>query len=989
MKRFLKLSLSILFIAILQEIGTAKNMFFANINESEKSFSIKTERFEVVFRDAMIIGLKNNLTGEVIADERLTDNKIPRGLGCISENVDSMSKSHIPWGCQELNQHFSLGTMFPNYHYPCEKSTFTAKKDGNGVNAVWKGLTNETIFFPEESLQINAGVDPETGALILKASGYSPAGGVFGIQIPVVNVSGESRMFIPHFGGMMFDKSIRQGLVPLGGAPFIEAPVVAFETKAGSFSVWKEDPEFHPYYVFYSWNGKNFFFAFEHLNLMPFEDKKSIKSAAFRIDVFDGNWKSAMTPYKKWHEEFFQKELKIRNSMEWANRIRVVIDNFDCSPKTLRKAAELFDPETVMFHFWNARAPKWDTELPDWTPRKEYAEGVKNIHDFGFKVMAYVNTYCINYNSPVFIRDNIKEKFLTRKSSVWKYNDAKKKNPESIAEMLIGTIQGNNGKDPYENIKDGQLIYGDPLSKKWRKYHVEQMKWWNKITGTDANYEDTAGCVGDFGNGIVNGKSAGQGSVAIMRELLAAQPQVAMASEYGPSEIAFAVRWPLVYAQVWGNDNFKKANIHRQYPVNAFLFGYTPWIPTARVNSDFLMHLVTACSDALGGMGQMWGNVDSLNSNTGFIGHMKWRAQIFSRRRLTPDFTQPMNEKNLICLYKDFEGRHYKYFDDGKVQKMTGPDGNDLYARVDNSSTVKTKLSIPGWPAQKDGIIFALNPEKRYALFPESNEKTDLQIISIPEKTAVKSYRSGKDFALLVLDKTDKTALSKGRISLKLNRAFSEICINRRKEVVGNTTQLQSGHTFETDFPAYILLSENLRVPKPGQRIGDEKTDIKVQDSSGGSEFHGKIEDLARFKNEITDFFISGSGKNKEIIIDFPFRAPDNKTALKFYVKNGTYQNGNGTVIKVFINGEPVKSLDCTRENSDGKNDMPEKDKILWDNDCHEWIIPLVGFNGKNVLLTIAVDAKGNENGDRQLFSIPVLINDEPQKFSEKIYKGK
>lgn len=64
-----------------------------------------------------------------------------------------------------------------------------------------------------------------------------------------------------------------------------------------------------------------------------------------------------------------------------------------------------------MFQIWNARKPNFDTELPDWTPRKGYVEGVERLHKHGFKAMAYVNTYCANYMSPVWKRDNLSSFF--------------------------------------------------------------------------------------------------------------------------------------------------------------------------------------------------------------------------------------------------------------------------------------------------------------------------------------------------------------------------------------------------------------------------------------------------------------------------------------------------------------------------------------------------------------------------------------------------
>ena len=61
------------------------------------------------------------------------------------------------------------------------------------------------------------------------------------------------------------------------------------------------------------------------------------------------------------------------------------------------RVAGMFEPDTVLFHEWNARAPGFDRDLPDWTPREGYPERVRSLQEHGFRTMAYVNTYCVNW----------------------------------------------------------------------------------------------------------------------------------------------------------------------------------------------------------------------------------------------------------------------------------------------------------------------------------------------------------------------------------------------------------------------------------------------------------------------------------------------------------------------------------------------------------------------------------------------------------------
>lgn len=967
----------------------AESKVIFSVDNKEKRFTVKTDTLEAVFKEGMIVSLKNIKTGEFHSNENLSDYEIPRGLGCIAGNYESMRKSHVPWGSVDLSQNLKSGDHSSNYHYPYEGSKFSFEENKTGATVTWEGLSDGCKFFPDEIFSIDVKSETETGALCFSVSASSPSGGVFGAQVPLSNILSNQKFFMPSFGGLMHDSNEKPALCPYGGAPFYEAPVVAIEGEKGSVGLWTEDSHSNAFYAFHNWSGKSFSFAFEHLNLMPFEPHKNIKTVTWKINVFDGGWTSAMKPYKDWYAKYFRDEIKIRDSLGWPQRIAVIIDKFDSNPATLFKIAETFDPETVMFHFWNARAATFDKELPDWNPREGYIENVKKLHSFGFKTMAYVNTHCVNYNSPVFLRDKIREKFLTRKSSIWRYRQG------SNVDLQLGDVRNNDDSaDQFKGIKDGEIIYCDPLCPAWRKYHTEQMKWWNTATGTDANYEDTAGCAGDFGNGIIEGKSSGQGAESMMRELIGMQPNVPMASEYGPSPIAFATTWPLSLVQAWGNENFKRFRMHRQHPVSAYLFGNRPWIPVEDVGSDFEFHLITACSDALGGLGQMYGYIDDLSSDSGFSRHTKWRAQIFSRRLLHPVFKTEKYEKNLVCMYKDSENRLYKYLDDGRVQTMLGPDQKELYARIEKMSEFKTNLFLPFWPAYKDGLLFGLDPQKRYALFPGVQQAHDITIKSLPTGICVRRYYSDRNFAILVLDKTGANSAVSAKIQIVINSKFRNVCVNGQTSQRPQSERMQE-LSLTLTFPSYILFSKSAENGKYGTPIGDNNSPVRLVDETGiAGSTTSSILALESYSQKIPGtetrekFILLRGAQDRERTVDFILKVPDTKSAIKLFTKNNnSSKNGNGSIAKVYINGELVNSFDCAKENPEWKRGMPKSEKMLWDTDFHELTIPVGKFAGQIILFSLAANAKMVNNSDQQLFSIPCLVKDEAQEVKENIIK--
>ena len=936
-------------------------------DETNHSVTVRTPELEAKFKDGRIVHLVNRLTGEVVCDERL-DNAalLPGGMGTLSGNIPAMSASHVPWGNQQLNQDLRGDVFSPNQHVPDAQSAFRLEQDGHTATATWTGLANGTDRFPGEAIAIRIDLNPAGGGLAFRATGRSDTGGVFGIQVPLANIVPVSRFFLPSFGGLRYDRSHAPVLMSLGGAPFVETPAAAFETAIGSVGLWNEDERFPDYYLFWGWNGKSFSLAFEHLNRMPFEPHRSIESVTWRLNVFTGGWVDAYTPYRDWYRKTFASEFKARDAVAWANDIRVVIDNYATTPEAMQTVARTFDPSTVLLHNWNGRAPGFDTELPDWTPREGYTEGVKVAHASGLKTMAYVNTYCINYNSPFFIRDNLRNFFLTRKSSIYQYEGPKQ--PGAVSELLIGTVNRAEAGDPYAGMEDGKILYGDPLSAGWRKYHCAQMREWNKITGTDANYEDTAGCAGDFGNGVVDGLAGAQGSVIMLRDLLDSQPQVPMASEYGPAPIAFGVKWPLNYAQVWGNVEFRQFRLHRQHPISAYLYGNRQWIPMIGAESDFLKHLVTGCSDALGGMAQTFGTPEALAIDREMSGHMTYRAKLFSRLRLTPVFSRERYEKNLVCMYEDKDGKRYRYYDDGAVQRMVGPDGKDLYARVGGVNRLRTGLHLPGWPAIAKGELLGLNPEGSYALFPATDASAPaLQVLSLPEGVVVSRYAETADFTMLVLSPA-KGGPARAAIELALNRDLPMLSVN------GRAMKPEATLSLEVDLPATLLHSRAGNQVGFGEKIGDDATVMLREVGSQGLEYGPSLA-LAKIVPGAQSgrYFFSYGDK----VADFLLAVPnDPKAALRVSLQNLSPKYGNASRARICLDHRPIHERDF------GSPDLKLQEH---DQRPYEWLVPLGAFAGRTVLVTVASDGKFDSNSDSMWIGIPELVRDEAQVFAERI----
>ena len=946
----------------------------ASVRVQPRGFTITTPRLVATVRDGAIIGLKDLRSGEVHADPLLDDLKLPRGLGAMGGQVREMEKLHCPWGCQQLSQDLPPGTAFPTMHYPGAEARFRSAPLADGVRGIWTGLTNGKQSFPGETLEVECRVEAGSGRLLFRAVATSPAAagaapGVYGVQVPLANLHPDHAVYVPSFGGVRYDRSANPGLITLGGAPFWEAPVIALEGRHSSLGLWIEDPTFRSNFCFLNWSGRSFSAAIESLNLMPYEPQGRAASATWRLDVFPGGWVDAMTPYKQWYARTFAPEMKARAAVKWADRIRVVVDHMAVTDDVCRLLATTFDPETVLVHDWNARAPEFDTLLPDWTPRAGYVDKVKALQAYGFHTMAYVNTYCASYKSPVWQRDRLSDfALLRRRPSVSSYPER----PTTLADL-----------------KDNQLLYLDPLSPRWRRYHTDMMLSWRRETGTDANYEDVGGTAGDFGNGVVEGLSGAQGGTAQFRGLLARNPGVPMASEYAPDHMAFAVRWPLRYQQVWGNAATRVWWMEHQRPVSAYIHGplARPWIPVINAEDDLRRNVVVACSDALGGMAQLMATPEELRASTGMGYHMRYRAQLFAHRLLTPVFAPEKQEASLACLYEDRDHRRYRYTATPTVQQLTGPDDRPLYQRVTGLNEFLTPLTIPGWPAAAAGKVMGLSPEIRYALSPGQHDRTKVQVTALPAGVRIRRFVSTEQATVIALAPVGNEVLAEGSLTLRTNVKFLAATLNDGPLAL--PAEAKDPLTVRTPCPATLVFVEKgLTAPKVGEWLGTGQEKGRFISMATGLERGGEYPIPFRAGGWAVpgealapEFMFLNGGSECEVALDYLLTVPDPKSSLQVYVRNNQTKYGNGGIARLYVNGREARAADLgPAPNPDYKAGMDPWSRNLWDTDIHGWRVPLGHLAGQPVLVTIASDAKGENNADQLWWTRPRLVSDPAQQ---------
>lgn len=918
-----------------------------------RTAAISTNRWGAVIENGIVVGFTNKMTGEEVAKKEADAGfDLPMGLGHQAEAIEEARKLHSPWGCMELKLGMELGQSFPSQHRPTARSRFTWKKlsDGSGLVLEYAGLSGGKKEYPQETYTLTARVGAASGDLLLQASGSSPNAGVYGVNTALANVGKEQTLYFAHFGGAAIDSTWPLGQMSFQETgPFLEAPVILGETAKGSWAFWAEDPKCSSTFLLLRHSRNAFHVSWETMNLMPHDIRKEAASVTWHLNCFNGSWVAAARPYRQWFQKTYAK-LLAKRAPEWAKRIRIVLDAWILNdPTELRALANRFDPETVLIHDWNVRAPEFDAELPDFTPRAGKTGAIALCHEYGFKTMGYVNTYCVNVDSPLYKANNIADFLLLRTP-------------------LFGE------KPKPSDLKPGQLVYVDPLSKRWREFHAKQMAELVKATGLDALYEDTAGYVFDAGNGVVEGLQAGQGGTAAMAAVQEACPKVAFASEYGTEPIAPVSLWPLRYNFVWGNSEFRERLSLSQRPVETCLFGedQRSWVPTIRAESAQSWHWSVDYADALGGLCQVRPGQDRWRALRGDNAMMIARAQLFSQRQLRPVLPETRWEPNVRCYYEDYLGRRYKVVED-HGQAMVGPDGRPVYCRTRGASAVTNGMVVPGWPAYSLQGPVGLHPKRRYSLLRGKPETTAIRVAALPDGAFVRGYREHPSFAVLCLAPLEEKKELEVEVRFQLSRKANQLAINGVMEAA---PEVGAEVVRSMKLPGGIVAISGVAASVDANGYFDrwDENGALIEDALGldtlmpceiryrfGLSLPGGTTEPACLLNPPGEMLH---------VLDYLVRVPKKTSALRVVAQQAQTKYGNGSAARIEVNGVEVLNYALPRDAS-----------------FHEWLVPLGQYANNAVVLSLITDPLNEANADLHRWTRPKIVDAAEQSLMHREMK--
>ena len=715
--------------------GTSQS---AELTILDDTIFVKTDTYEIQFKDGVITQLHNNLTAETYTLP-LSAGGMPKGISGHS-GILRKGSGHIWTG---------------------DATIASARKIAP--------LRAEIVFTRgQNEIRLFIAIDQSTGDLVIEQEGTSDTAGVYGIQwgcgnLDIKNVD----LILPAEGGQIIDATSPITSKGFNYPGSWEVQLAILQGEQGGFFVRGADETFQFKALHYEKDIDSFALGFETQNQAPFDTLTSARSVTWRLNTYTNDWRVPARQYQEWMERTF-KPWRLDGMPAWVGEIGLVVTyiNPDLDVGILDKLADQVDPTKTLLYVTQWRRDDYDVNYPDYTAKPKFGNFVKVAHQYGFRVMSHVNLVGVSTYHPLYAEF---QKF--------QFRDPWNGNPMGWwwdkTELLT--------RHAFINL----------ASSAFRKHFVQQLKKVWEEYRVDAFHLDVSHFVINHARGLIDELNAGQGNILMHKELAEAMPGAVFSGEHLHEVTffreSFAQRWKL--PPLW--DPTPRGIPH---PISAFLFSpYTlPYGYLGLPNPDRSPQLYQEYLDAY----EKWGILPTLRiwSVQDLVSEGLETQKLLSIARTWQEFgLEPDFEKNWeVDTLFQYMGK------DGKTATLKTTDGGTLfdlpqkdigYERVFGVTQVRTDRSLLHWHAYNETEILGLNPERSYFLNNTPRDFSQVHLNSLPEDVFVTESRVTKNAALFRLEKTD--------ISQEINLLSQFYLIKTGIIVEGEELPLQKGATFQ------------------------------------------------------------------------------------------------------------------------------------------------------------------------------------------------
>ncbi len=563
---------------------------------------------------------------------------------------------------------------------------------------------------PGATASADLAVDKTSGDLALTLKCEAQQRAVAGVEFAVGPIPSDMNIIVPGNCGIKMTATSPATSMGFEYPISWEAQLVIIEGKGRGFYLWADDAEGRFKRLTVTLKQDGWWLGLTTWNYAPFDDLDACQSVKWRVNVYEGDWRVPAGRYREWAEQNLHPTKIADQQPAWVKDIRcVMIMGPDIA--SLEAMTPRLDPKQTLLYIPDWRTAGYDRQYPTYDQViAEFGPFVKRAHELGYRVMPHANYFGVDPLNPLyekFAKYQIRDAWGNHDLQWWLWTDA----------------------DPI--IK---FAYINPAAREWRELLIERMKKLVDTYDIDAVHLDQTLCIFNDNNGLYDGMSMIQGSVALHRELRQALPNLAISGE-GLDEVTYRYE-SFCQRHAFGLDfihgTWNKPTLRMAHPISSYLlrpytimYGYLGY--TAPDNPQ----LYAAWNENY----QHWGIIPTIRPNdamakspTEFWRQLFDEIKLWQQQRVDPDMDGAWPE-DVFFPYKTATGDRVVRTSDERI--LWGD--REVGRTVTGVTEVKLPGTIEGWPCYDRERIFGLEPAGWYPYFPDPRDMTAFHVERIPD----------------------------------------------------------------------------------------------------------------------------------------------------------------------------------------------------------------------------------------------------------------
>jgi hypothetical protein len=344
--------------------------------------------------------------------------------------------------------------------------------------------------------------DPDTGDLIVEPSAYSSRPGLRACRWFLPGLREDMHLVVPLFQGVKLkldDPLIHDTLWKWPHA--WEAGLAIIQGPQGGFWIHTQDDRYrykglkvgtpsHPHGI-----------AVETEAYGPLDGSLAAGGLAWRINVYQGDWRVPAGRYRDWLWEACQLRQAESNRRDWIHHIAFAISWCPGQLDLLDALAGRLDPARVLLHFPDWRTDGYDENYPTYVASDTGRAFIDKAREMGFHVMPHFNSVDMDPTHPAYlrVRDFQYRQAETRRLQGWSWHEGR----------VIGVPESDLSRTEHRDKK--VMVKVHPGLSMWRTILGENILAAVGSLSLDTVFIDVTLCTWNLHNCLVEGMTSTEG----------------------------------------------------------------------------------------------------------------------------------------------------------------------------------------------------------------------------------------------------------------------------------------------------------------------------------------------------------------------------------------------------------------------------------------------------------------------------------------------